>query len=85
MRLDEKPIPKIDPMLMMRPRDYTGDQCSLHTHVGALAHLVSLSTEAGVDKRFPDTLFALYHAAIAAGLEGKELPAVYELFRPKGA
>ena len=68
---------------MLERRDYTGDQCSLDTHVGALAHIVSLSHEAGLDNRLPDTLYAVYAAAVAAGLGAKELPAVYELFRAK--
>ena len=68
---------------MLERRDYTGDQCSLDTHVGALAHIVSLSHEAGLDSRLPDTLYAVYAAAVAAGLGAKELPAVYELFRAK--
>jgi len=36
---------------MLEGRDYTGDQCSLDTHVGALAHIVSLSHQAGLDNR----------------------------------
>jgi 3-hydroxyisobutyrate dehydrogenase-like beta-hydroxyacid dehydrogenase len=68
---------------MLERRDYTGDQCSLDMHVGALAHIATLSHEAGVDSRLPDTLHAVYAAAIAAGLGAKELPAVYELFRAK--
>jgi 3-hydroxyisobutyrate dehydrogenase-like beta-hydroxyacid dehydrogenase len=68
---------------MLEGRDYTGDQCSLDTHLGALAHIVSLSHEAGLDNRFPDTLYAMYAAAVAAGLGAKELPAVYELLRAK--
>jgi 3-hydroxyisobutyrate dehydrogenase-like beta-hydroxyacid dehydrogenase len=68
---------------MLEGRDYTGDQCSLDTHVGALAHIVSLSHEAGLDNRLPDTLYAVYAAAAAAGLGAQELPAVYELLRAK--
>ena len=48
-----------------------------------LADIVSLSNEAGSDNRFPDTLYAVYAAAVAAGLGAKELPAVYVLFRAK--
>jgi 3-hydroxyisobutyrate dehydrogenase-like beta-hydroxyacid dehydrogenase len=70
---------------MLEQRNYTGDQCSLETHVGALAHIVSLSREAGLDSRLSDTLYAVYAAAVAAGLGAKELPAVYELFRAKPA
>jgi hypothetical protein len=62
---------------MLERRDYKGDQCSLDTDVGALAHIVSLSHEAGLDNRLPDTLYAVYAAAVAAGLEAKELPPVY--------
>jgi 3-hydroxyisobutyrate dehydrogenase-like beta-hydroxyacid dehydrogenase len=68
---------------MLERRDYAGDQCSLDTHLGALAHIVSLSREAGLDNRLPDTLYAVYAAAVAAGLGAKELPAVYELLRAK--
>ncbi len=63
--------------------DATAHQCSLDTHVGALAHIVSLSHEIGLDNRLPDTLYAVYAAAVAAGLGAKELPAVYELCRAK--
>jgi 3-hydroxyisobutyrate dehydrogenase-like beta-hydroxyacid dehydrogenase len=66
---------------MLERRDYTGDQCTLDTHVGALAHIVSLSHEAELDSRFPETLYAVYASAVAAGLGAKELPDVYELFR----
>jgi 3-hydroxyisobutyrate dehydrogenase-like beta-hydroxyacid dehydrogenase len=72
-----------DAKSMLERHDYTGDQCSLDTHVGALSHIVSLSHEAGLDNRLPDTLYAVYAAAVAAGLGAKELPAVYELFRAK--
>jgi 3-hydroxyisobutyrate dehydrogenase-like beta-hydroxyacid dehydrogenase len=68
---------------MLERRDYTGDQCSLDTHVGAIAHIAALSHEAGLDSRLPDTLHAVYAAAVTAGLGAKELPAVYELFRAK--
>lgn len=68
---------------MLERRDYSGDQCSLDTHVAALRHIVSLSREAGLDSRLPDSLYAVYSAALAVGLGAKELPAVYELFRPK--
>ena len=68
---------------MLERRDYSGDQCSLDTHVAALAHIASLSHQAGLDSRLPDTLYALYAAASAAGLGDKELPAVYEMFRGK--
>jgi 3-hydroxyisobutyrate dehydrogenase-like beta-hydroxyacid dehydrogenase len=68
---------------MLERRDYTSDQCSLDTHVGALAHIVSLSHDAGLDSRLPDTLYAVYASAVAAGLGAKELPAAYELFRAK--
>jgi hypothetical protein len=70
---------------MLEQRDYTGDQGSLDTHVGALAHIVSMSHEAGLDSRMPDTLYAVYAAAAAAGMGAKELPAVYELFPAKPA
>jgi hypothetical protein len=36
-----------------------------------------------LDNRLPDTLYAVYAAAVAAGLGAMELPAVYELFRAK--
>jgi 3-hydroxyisobutyrate dehydrogenase-like beta-hydroxyacid dehydrogenase len=68
---------------MVERRDYTGEQCTLDTHVGALAHIVSLSREAGLDSRFPETLYTVYASAVAAGLGAKELPAVYELFRAR--
>ena len=70
---------------MLERRDYTGDQCSLDTHVAALAHIASLSHEAGLDSRLPDTLYAVYASAVTAGLGARELPAVYELFRGKRA
>jgi 3-hydroxyisobutyrate dehydrogenase-like beta-hydroxyacid dehydrogenase len=68
---------------MLEGRDYSGDQCSLDTHVGALAHIASLSHDAGLDSRLPDTLYAVYAAAATAGLGAQELPAVYELLRAK--
>jgi hypothetical protein len=48
-----------------------------------LAHIVFLSHEAGLDNRFPDTLYAVYAAGVVAGLGAKGLPAVYEPFRTK--
>lgn len=68
---------------MLERHDYSGDQCSLDTHVGALAHIVSLSREAGLDNRLPDTLCAVYASAVAAGLGARELPAVYEVLQAK--
>jgi 3-hydroxyisobutyrate dehydrogenase-like beta-hydroxyacid dehydrogenase len=70
---------------MLEQSDYSGDQCSLETHVAAIAHIASLSREAGLDSRLPDTLHAIYAAAITAGFGARELPAVYEVFQAKRA
>lgn len=70
---------------MLERRDYTGDQCALDTHLAALAHIVALSRQAGLDSRLPDILYTVYAGAVSAGLGASELPAVYELFRPKSS
>lgn len=61
-----------DAKSMLERHDYSGDQCSLDTQVAALAHIVSLSRDAGLDTRFPDTLHAVYASAVAAGLGARE-------------
>jgi 3-hydroxyisobutyrate dehydrogenase-like beta-hydroxyacid dehydrogenase len=68
---------------MLERHEYSGDQCSLDTHVAALAHIVSLSREAGLDGTLPNALHQQYAAAAAAGLGSLELPAVYELLGKK--
>jgi hypothetical protein len=37
-----------------------------------IAHIMPLSHEAGLDNRLPDTLYAVYAAAVAAGLGAKD-------------
>jgi 3-hydroxyisobutyrate dehydrogenase-like beta-hydroxyacid dehydrogenase len=62
---------------MIESNDFSGDQCSLNTHVAAIEHIVRLSKDARVSARFPKELLDNYKRAISAGLGTKELPAVF--------
>jgi 3-hydroxyisobutyrate dehydrogenase-like beta-hydroxyacid dehydrogenase len=70
---------------MVSARAYEGTQCTLNTHVAAIAHIVGLSRDAGIDVTFPKGLYDRYAAAIQAGYGEKELPAVFETFLEKEA
>jgi 3-hydroxyisobutyrate dehydrogenase-like beta-hydroxyacid dehydrogenase len=62
---------------MIESNDFSGDQCSLNTHVAAIEHIVRLSNDARMSARFPKELLDNYKRAISAGLGSKELPAVF--------
>ncbi|MDY7224889.1 NAD(P)-dependent oxidoreductase [Hyalangium rubrum] len=62
---------------MIDRNDFSGDQCSLNTHVAAIEHIVRLSRDASISARFPNELLDNYKRAISAGLGGQELPAVF--------
>ena len=62
---------------MIESNDFSGDQCSLNTHVAASEHIVRLSQDARISARFPKELLDNYKRAINAGLGSKELPAVF--------
>jgi 3-hydroxyisobutyrate dehydrogenase-like beta-hydroxyacid dehydrogenase len=62
---------------MIERNDFSGDQCSLNTHVAAIEHIVRLSKDARISARFPKELLDNYKRAISAGLGSKELPAVF--------
>ncbi|RKG80460.1 NAD(P)-dependent oxidoreductase [Corallococcus terminator] len=62
---------------MIENNDFSGDQCSLNTHVAAIEHIVRLSTDARISSRFPRELLENYRRALGAGLGDKELPAVF--------
>jgi 3-hydroxyisobutyrate dehydrogenase-like beta-hydroxyacid dehydrogenase len=63
---------------MIERNDFSGDQCSLNTHVAAIEHIVRLSQDARMCARFPKELLDNYKRAISAGCGGKELPAVFQ-------
>lgn len=62
---------------MVERNDFSGDQCSLNTHVAAIEHIVRLSRDARMSARFPKELLDNYKRAISAGLGSEELPAVF--------
>ncbi|MFL5355970.1 NAD(P)-dependent oxidoreductase [Archangium sp.] len=62
---------------MIERNDFSGDQCSLNTHVAAIEHIVRLSKDARLSARFPTELLDNYKRALGAGLGDKELPAVF--------
>jgi 3-hydroxyisobutyrate dehydrogenase-like beta-hydroxyacid dehydrogenase len=62
---------------MIENNDFTGDQCSLNTHVAAIEHIVRLSKDARISARFPKELLDNYKRAVSAGLGTQELPAVF--------
>ena len=62
---------------MIESNDFSGDQCSLNTHVAAIEHIVRLSKDARISARFPKELLDNYKRAISEGLGSKELPAVF--------
>ncbi|WNG61482.1 NAD(P)-dependent oxidoreductase [Archangium gephyra] len=63
---------------MIENNDFSGDQCSLNTHVAAIEHIVRLSKDARLSARFPKELLDNYKRALSAGLGDKELPAVFQ-------
>ncbi|MBJ6762826.1 NAD(P)-dependent oxidoreductase [Myxococcaceae bacterium JPH2] len=62
---------------MVERNDFSGDQCSLNTHVAAIEHIVRLSRDARISARFPLELLENYRRALGAGLGPQELPAVF--------
>lgn len=62
---------------MIEKNDFSGDQCSLNTHVAAIEHIVRLSQDARISARFPKELLDNYKRAVSAELGGQELPAVF--------
>lgn len=62
---------------MIANNDFSGDQCSLNTHVAAIEHIVRLSKDARMSARFPKELLDNYKRAVSAGLGSNELPAVF--------
>ena len=63
---------------MVENNDFSGNQCSLNTHVAAIEHIVRLSKDARISARFPKELLDNYKRALDAGLGDKELPAVFQ-------
>ncbi|WP_375745322.1 NAD(P)-binding domain-containing protein [Corallococcus interemptor] len=66
---------------MIERNDFTGQQCSLDTHVAAIEHIVRLSTDARISARFPRELLENYRRAVGAGLGAQELPAVFRTLK----
>lgn len=66
---------------MIERNDFSGDQCSLNTHVAAIEHIVRLSQDARMSARFPKELLENYKRAVSAGLGGQELPAVFRTLK----
>ncbi|NNC04306.1 NAD(P)-dependent oxidoreductase [Corallococcus exiguus] len=66
---------------MIERNDFTGQQCSLNTHVAAIEHIVRLSTDARISARFPRELLENYRRALGAGLGEQELPAVFRTLK----
>ncbi|NOK04350.1 NAD(P)-dependent oxidoreductase [Myxococcus xanthus] len=62
---------------MIEKNGFSGDQCSLNTHVAAIEHIVRLSQDARISARFPKELLDNYKRAVSAGLGDQELPAVF--------
>ena len=62
---------------MIESNDFSGNQCSLNTHVAAIEHIVRLSKDARISARFPKELLDNYQRAVSAGLGEQELPAVF--------
>ena len=63
---------------MIENNNFSGDQCSLNTHVAAIEHIVRLSKDALISTRFPKELLDNYKRAISAGSGDEELPAVFK-------
>lgn len=66
---------------MIERNDFSGDQCSLNTHVAAIEHIVRLSQDARMSARFPKELLDNYKRAVGAGWGGQELPAVFRTLK----
>jgi hypothetical protein len=60
------------------------DPCTFGTlRIARLPGYLARSRKSYLEARFPETLYAMYASAVAAGLGAKELPAVYEMLRAK--
>lgn len=56
--------------------DFSGTDCTLEVHRGALEHVVRASRDAGMDDRVPRSVVELFDQAIALGHGSDELPAL---------
>lgn len=56
--------------------DFSGTDCTLEVHRGALEHVVRASRNAGMDDRVPQSVVELFDLAIALGHGNDELPAL---------
>lgn len=56
--------------------DFSGTDCTLEVHRGALEHVVRASRVAGMDDRVPRSVVELFDQAIALGHGSDELPAL---------
>lgn len=66
---------------MIERNEFSGDQCSLNTHVAAIEHIVRLSQDARMSARFPKELLENYKRAVSAGWGSQELPAVFRTLK----
>jgi 3-hydroxyisobutyrate dehydrogenase-like beta-hydroxyacid dehydrogenase len=67
---------------MIASGDFSGTQCSLDTHVGALWHIVRFSRAAGIDDGLPALIHRRFELAAEAGYNSDELPAAYATLAP---
>ncbi len=57
--------------------DFSGADCTLEVHRGALENVVRASKNVGMDDRLPASVVGLFDRAIALGYGNDELPALY--------
>lgn len=68
---------------MIQKGSYEGAEATIVTHAAAIAHILQLTREARVTPDLAECLSGLLEKTLAAGLGGRELPAVFESFRKR--
>lgn len=58
--------------------DFSGTDCTLEVHRGALENVVRASRNAGMDDRLPTSVIGLFDRAISLGYGNEELPALHQ-------
>jgi len=64
---------------MIAKRDYSGSEASLEVHANAISSILRFCKAAGVESAGLEPIIQLSRRAIASGLGGDELPALFEM------
>jgi len=67
-----------DAVARVESGDFSGTDCALEVHRGALEHVARASRDAAMDDGLPASVIALFDRAISLGHGNDELPALYQ-------